>query len=179
MASKQCKCGKDAFNQCSRCHNRKYCSIECARRFWPEHKRSCFGINKELVDNMQNTNLREALRVGTFSNYQFYESICEDHRYARTQIPPDIQARRFLYRGLVHAALLDPTGLHFMEESPLPPFSHTWSSVTQDIMMAGSLFNQLGGLARMQSEYVFPAVPPCLKMLINTRWDKIGTWTSE
>ena len=41
--SKCSNCGKykESLKQCSKCHNASYCSIECQRLDWPEHKTHC------------------------------------------------------------------------------------------------------------------------------------------
>lgn len=175
----ECKCGKIAHGKCSRCHNKYFCSPECVRRFWPEHQRSCFGIDKALADNVRNVSLREAMRLGTLSNYQFYENVCRDHHFAGTPIPVDVQARRFLFRGLTRAVMLDPTGIGYM--SPVPPgtFSFTWEDADRDIRAAGSLYNALGGYKRMKEEFKLSGPPSYLRLYVSTRWESIGTWKAK
>jgi len=41
-----CVCGKKADNLCSRCKIKKYCSVDCQRSDWNDHKKSCFDIEK-------------------------------------------------------------------------------------------------------------------------------------
>ena len=43
------KCGKDgATKRCARCRSAKYCSVECQKSHWSEHKKNCQAPQAEV-----------------------------------------------------------------------------------------------------------------------------------
>lgn len=47
-----CACGKPSTSSCGGCRTERYCSAECQKRFWPEHKPDCKAMS--LVEKCSN-----------------------------------------------------------------------------------------------------------------------------
>lgn len=56
-------CGKEGNKRCSRCKSVVYCSSDCQKAHWKQHKGECKYLSKSSTSNKTISELEEEIRV--------------------------------------------------------------------------------------------------------------------
>ena len=68
MNCTHCKKSESEMQRCSKCHNAYYCSLQCQKADWKEHKLEC-GVVQDIVNKITKNNI---LLMGLMSAASYY-----------------------------------------------------------------------------------------------------------
>lgn len=74
IAKGLCVCGKVTKSRCGICKTMKYCSKDCQRIHWPDHKGRCSAVNVDSLAILQADDQKASLDKGSNTVYQVKKS---------------------------------------------------------------------------------------------------------
>ena len=91
-------CLQDESKTCSRCHSEYYCSKECQKADWKNHKRIC----KQVVEAAKQVAVSSEHRRLEIANRRFFQEMNQKVRPSKYTIPPYHEEYKKVYAEREH-----------------------------------------------------------------------------